>query len=189
MASCSPFTDPTGPGLYVDTSTHCSYNYNQTNFTRIPEKTLALIQSGSNCTWLASIINGRYSTQRVWRGLLPAAVYKTNFTNCYGEQYMDYFKLSPADDCDYSSSRDWLIPRGLSSVAESCITNACRRSGATGNPDLAGIGVSFFVLRKCLSAPEDICREITNSDTDAGCIRVRVILHNCILFIAAHRRA
>ena len=128
--------------LYDDPSTSCFYNSTTSNFTHVPESTWASIHSSHNCTWLESIITRNYTTQDVWRDLLPATIYNPDFTNCYGDQYMDYFNLSSVDDNIYSSRRNWVIPRGLASFAQSCSTSACQSSGTTGNPDIAGIGVS-----------------------------------------------
>ena len=142
MASCSK--DPASCWLFSDLSPIC-WNYsNGTNFTHIPEGILASIQSSHNCTWLENIITRNYTIQDVWRDLLPATIYNPSFANCYGKQYMEYFNLSDSDDIEYSLLRYGLIPRGLSSLAESCYTSACQWSGATGNPDIAGIGVSRF---------------------------------------------
>lgn len=139
--------------LYYNPSSSCSYYSNETNFKYIPESTLASIHSSHNCTWLESIISRNYTAQDVWRDLLPTTVYNPNFTNCYGDQYMDYFNLSIAHDHDYSYFRLFLIPRGLSSLADSCLTPACQWSGA-GNPDIAGIGVSSILWRKCPPTPK-----------------------------------
>ena len=144
MASCFSPTDPASCGLYEDPSTSCSYNSTETNFTRVPESILASIHSSTNCTWLEGVIARDYNIQDVWRDLLPATIYNPNFTYCYGEQYMDYFNLNNADDRDYSFNRYWLIPRGLSSLAKPCLISTCQGIGATGNPDIAGIGVSSF---------------------------------------------
>ena len=140
----TPPPDKMTISLYEDPSTNCSHYSYETNFTHVPESILASVHSSGNCTWLENIITGNYSTQDVWRDLLPATIYNPNFTNCYSEQYMEYFGLSDIHDREYSYQRGWLIPRGLSSLAESCYTSACRGSGATGNPDIAGIGVSWF---------------------------------------------
>ena len=136
---------PAARCLYTDLSTNCTY-YSKTNFTGtpIPEGILASIHSSTNCSWLESIISGNYTTQNVWRDLLPATIYEPNSTNCYGQQYLDYFNLSSVDDQKYSDYRDWLIPRGLSSLADSCMVKTCQKVGATGNPDTTGIGVSQF---------------------------------------------
>ena len=171
MASCFLSMDPTSC-LYEDSSTSCSSYLNKTHFAHVPDSVLASIHSASNCTWLESIITGNYTAQDVWRDLLPAMVYNPNFTNCYGQQYMDHFNLSRADDRDYSFSRHWLIPRGLSSLARPCLIPTCQRIGATGNADIAGIGVSGFSGGSLLVAPKDISREVTIPDTDAGRIRV-----------------
>ena len=149
MGFCSYI--PAARCLYGDLSTHCSY-YSETNFTGtpIPESVLVSIQSSNNCSWLENIISNNYTTQDVWRDLLPATIYEPNSTNCYGQQYLDHFNLSSANDKEYSDNRDWLIPRGLSSLAGSCMVRVCREVGATGNPDIAGIGVSLFFNKHVL---------------------------------------
>ena len=70
---------------------------------------------------------------------------------------MEYFGLSNADDYAYSFCRGELIPNGLSLLATPCITSACQGSGSTGNPDIAGIGVSSF-SQEHPSAPKYIER-------------------------------
>lgn len=171
MANCLLSADYRSCWLYEDPSTSCSYSSNETNFTHVPESILASIHSSRNCTWLEGIITRNYSTQDVWQDLLPATVYNPNFTNCYGDQYMDYFNLSNIYDSEYSYDRDWLIPCGLSSLAESCYSSACRWNGA-GNPDVAGVGVSPFFRGNVFPPPRVVFQEITVSDVDAGCIRV-----------------
>ena len=142
MTDCL-FTDPTNC-LYNDPSTRCSYYSNETNLTYIPESVLISINSTGDCTWLLGIIHGSYTAQDVWRDLLPVTIFNPNFTNCYGEKYMDYFNISSEGDRNYSLSRNWLIPRGLSSLTASCPAKACLGTGTTGNPDIAGIGVSWL---------------------------------------------
>lgn len=150
------FCSNLGPGgscLFADLSTNCSYNpkFHERGFTPIPESALASIHSSNNCAWLEDIITRNYTTQDVWRDLLPANIYNPNSTNCYGEQYMDYLNLSSARDKDYSSRHFWLIPRGLSLLADTCVVKACRAAGATGNPDITGVGVRRFFFSEISS--------------------------------------
>ena len=112
------------------------------------------IPSSNSCTWLEKIISSRnYTSKDVWQDILPASIYNPNITICYGKLYMECFGLSNADDYAYSFSRGELIPNGLSSLAAPCITSACQGSGYTGNPDIAGIGVSSF-FRGTSSCPQ-----------------------------------
>ena len=91
----------------------------------------------------------------------PASIYNSNSTNCYGEQYMDYLNLSSARDKDYSSRHFWLIPRGLSLLADTCVVKACRAAGATGNPDITGVGVRRFFFSEISSRSQRYSWEIT----------------------------
>ena len=139
---------------YVDYSSEYS---NCTNFIHPPKSILDSIHSSRNCTWLESIITGNYTTQDVWRDLLPPTIYNPNFAYCYGEQYMKYFNPRKTHDAKYSHSRSGLVPRGFGPLAESCYTSRCQWSGA-GNPDIAGIGVSSFLRGNVLPPPKIISK-------------------------------
>lgn len=120
----------------------CSYHSNGTNFIRVPESVLASLHSSIDCTWVEGIVNGSYTTEDVWRDLLPATIYNPNFTNCYSEQFIDYFNISVYSMTKDWTSASWFVPCGLGSLVLPCIDKACHWAYITGNPDMAGTGVS-----------------------------------------------
>jgi len=110
------------------------------NFT-IPENILVTLPFSKNCTWLKNIIRDNYTVEDVWRDALPANLYAPGGTYCYNIQYWGYFNSSENGVESSVPSVTPVIPWELIVPARLCIPQVCQSIGATGNPDMAGIGV------------------------------------------------